>query len=195
MLNVLNYDGKLTVNGVEYNSSADALNALLNYAGDVTVEINVAKAPSASVTATDVPDEPAKDEQTYRLKVRQYMTRKGSPEFDFMEKFNANVPMPLRVMYGQILSETKGMYRMSLYAKAERSEITKTVSCMRCGRELKNPTSKLYGIGPECINYTLGTFSDDGDPDDVYERADNTLQTVRWTGWVIKSAIESMDKV
>lgn len=45
----------------------------------------------------------------YRIKVKKYMTEKASYNFDFMEKYNNNEPMPLRIMFGEITKETKGM--------------------------------------------------------------------------------------
>lgn len=52
----------------------------------------------------------------YKVVVKEYMTQKSTPDFDFMAKWNANVPMPRTVMFGDILNETKGMYFMALEA-------------------------------------------------------------------------------
>ena len=37
----------------------------------------------------------------YKIKVRQYMTKPASPEFDFHNKWNNGEPMPMRVMVGR----------------------------------------------------------------------------------------------
>ena len=37
-----------------------------------------------------------------KISVKAYMTRKATPEFDFMAKWNNNNPMPLRTMTGTI---------------------------------------------------------------------------------------------
>ena len=42
-----------------------------------------------------------------RITVKSYMTQKSTPTFDFMSKWNNDTPMPLRVMYGTKLEETR----------------------------------------------------------------------------------------
>lgn len=124
---------------------------------------------------------------TYEITVKQYMTRKSTLDFDFMYRFNADNPMPLRTMTGEVLKETKGMVYMKLKGKAQ-----KTVTCMRCGRELTNPVSKLYGIGPECLHKIPVLFNSDMfDVDSINEK----IQDVEWEGWVIRSAITKWEEV
>ena len=119
-------------------------------------------------------------EQQYRITVKKYMTLTATPDFDFMAKWNDNKPMPLRTMTGTIEKETRGMVYMKLHGQAE-----PVVRCMRCGRLLTNPVSKLYGIGPECIE-KLGFVR--VDIEDV-ETIKQKLVDVHWEGWIIKSAI------
>lgn len=123
----------------------------------------------------------------YVVTVKSYMTKVATPQFDFMVKFNHNNPMPLRIMTGTIEKETRGMYYMKLHGNAG-----ETVTCMRCGRVLTNPLSKLYGIGPECIHKV--PFFIDVDPNEVDYIKDN-LVNVEWEGWIIKSAITNMKEV
>ena len=52
----------------------------------------------------------------YKVVVKDYMTQRATKDFDFMLKWNANIPMPNTVMFGDILNETQGMYFMSLEA-------------------------------------------------------------------------------
>lgn len=126
------------------------------------------------------------DRTEYRITVRQYMTHKSTPEFDFMAKWNNDNPMPLRTMTGWIERETPGMYLMHLRGTA----IDNTIKCMRCGRVLTNPVSKKYGIGPECLS-KIGFM---GDPEDV-TGASQQLSQVTWSGWVIKKAIENQEVI
>lgn len=126
------------------------------------------------------------ESQIYKITVKQYMTKPASPEFDFMAKWNNNNPMPLRTMTGIKLKETRGMVQMQLRGMAE-----KTCTCMRCGRTLTNPVSKLYGIGPECMS-KLGMIR--MDIEDV-EGITQKLEEVEWTGWIIKSAITSQEEI
>lgn len=121
----------------------------------------------------------------YRITVKKYMTEYASPSFDFMAKWNNNIPMPLRTMVGTVEKETKGMVYMKLHGFGEPE-----VRCMRCGRLLTNPVSKLYGIGPECMS-KLGFVCDIEDVD----RIKSNLQEIKWEGWVIKSAIVEKEKV
>lgn len=120
------------------------------------------------------------EDTLYRITVKQYMTRKASPEFDFMAKWNSDNPMPMRTMIGWIEKETPGMVYMHLKGKATDQEVT----CMRCGRALTNPISKKYGIGPECMS-KIGFI---GDIEDV-DRAREKIAEIEWSGWIIRSAI------
>lgn len=116
----------------------------------------------------------------YRITVKQYMTRKASPEFNFMAKWNNDNPMPMRTMIGWIEKETPGMVYMHLKGKATDREVT----CMRCGKTLTNPISKKYGIGPECMS-KIGFIGDIEDVDSAREK----IAEIEWSGWIIKSAI------
>ena len=121
----------------------------------------------------------------YRITVKKYMTEKSSPGFDFMAKWNNDIPMPLRTMTGTIEKETKGMVYMKLHGQAD-----EVVRCMRCGRLLTNPVSQHYGIGPECMS-KLGFVCDIEDVDTIKKK----LVDVTWEGWVIKSAITEKEEI
>lgn len=122
----------------------------------------------------------------YRITVKKYMTEPASPSFDFMEKWNNNNPMPMRTMTGTVEKETRGMVYMKLHGQAE-----PVVRCMRCGRLLTNPTSQIYGIGPECME-KLGLVRIE--IDDV-ETIKKRLVDIVWEGWIIKSAIIEKEEV
>ena len=127
----------------------------------------------------------------YKIEVKSYMLKKSSPDFDFMSKWNNNIPMPLKVMYGVKLKETNGMVRMRLHGDIKDKV---TTCCMVCGRELKNPVSQYFGIGPECggHGYTHPFSSDEELKKAVASYREKLVNTV-WEGWIIKSAIESID--
>ena len=126
------------------------------------------------------------DKQEYKITVRQYMTRKAVPEFDFMAKWNNDNPMPMRTMVGWIEKETPGMVYMHLHGQAIDNEI----KCMRCGRQLTNPISRRYGIGPECLS-KVGFVGEIDDVENIKEK----IVEVKWQGWVIKKAIECQEVV
>jgi hypothetical protein len=190
MLNLLNWNKPLIVNGVQYQNSNEALQALQGFDGEIEVRINW-KEPAIPEQPQNKPELP-QERIVYRIEVKQYMTKSASPEFDFMAKWNNNKPMPLRVMFGEVLEETKGMVKMRLHGRAEKQ----SCKCMRCGKELKNPVSRHFGLGIECITHypisiTEKDIQDIQDEEKVNQILDADLRKVEWEGWIIKSAIQN----
>ena len=128
----------------------------------------------------------------YIVKVKKWMTQETtSDSFDFMRHWNKNIPMPLRVMKGRVLSETRGMLYMELRACP-----IKTDYCMRCGKPLTHPVSRLYGLGPECGgHYHINPFNTEEELNEALEEVRNKLNNVTWTGWIAKSGVESAVEV
>jgi len=166
-----NWKGKVSVNGVEYQSIADIPDIKLDNTVVISLIPNVTRQTAKRVD----------DTTEHIITVKKYMTQPASPTFDFMKKWNSNVPMPMRTMQGVILKETKGMVQMRLHGFAK-----KTITCVMCGRDLTNPISRAYGIGPIC----LGKLGISRDIDDVSGITED-LVNMEWTGWIIKSAITS----
>ena len=50
------------------------------------------------------------------IKVKEYMTKPSNPDFDFMERFNNNKPMPYTTMTGNVVKRTPKMVYMDLEA-------------------------------------------------------------------------------
>lgn len=182
-----------------YNNPADLFSALSNAFG-YTVTI---KLPAHTVSDTIVPDETTQHipqtlenqailvGHTYKIRVRQYMTKPGTPDFDFMTKWNKDIPMPFRMMVGKATKETRGMVFMELHAEA-----METDTCMRCGRRLTHPVSKLYGVGPECGSHAyINPFDTE---EELYKHLDEVKQSLRnitWSGWIVKTAIEESEEI
>ena len=187
MLNLLkDYKGAVEVNGQSFDSLDSALKGLKNFDGQLTIVLNKGAGERVSQASRQV--EEVVGDKIYRIKVKQYMTRPSTPEFDFHDKWNNGNPMPMRIMVGKKLKETKGMVQMELWG-----EITEDVTthCMRCGRTLTNPVSKYFGIGPECGNHGYNNpFDDEEELKRAVKEVDKQLREIKWTGWVIKSAIE-----
>jgi hypothetical protein len=187
VLNLLkDYKGAVEVNGQSFDSLDSALKGLKNFDGQLTIVLN--KGAGERVSRASQRVEEVAGDKIYRIKVRQYMTRPSTPEFDFHDKWNNGNPMPMRIMVGKKLKETKGMVQMELWG-----EITEEVTthCMRCGRTLTNPVSKYFGIGPECGNHGYNNpFDDEEELKRAVKEVDKQLREIKWTGWVIKSAIE-----
>lgn len=156
---------------------------LQNYRGNIEVDGLLEQGkPFHIILKSNTPrqEKVQKDnDKEYRITVKRYMTRKASPGFDFMAKMNEDVPMPLVTMVGKKIKETKGLVYMQLHGFGEA-----TITCMCCGKELTNPISRHYGIGPVCMS-KVGIVADIEDVDTIKEK----LAELTWTGWIIKSAI------
>lgn len=128
----------------------------------------------------------------YIVRVKRWMTQQTTDDrFDFMRHWNKNVPMPFRVMRGRVLSETRGMVYMELKACA-----LKTDYCMKCGRPLTHPVSKLYGLGPECGgHYHINPFNTEEELQSAIQEVRHKLNEITWTGWIAKSGVEYATEV
>ena len=128
----------------------------------------------------------------YIVRVKKWMTEETkSSNFDFMERWNNNIPMPFRVMRGRVLSETRGMVFMEL-----RACVLKTDYCMRCGRPLTHPVSRLYGLGPECGGHAhINPFNTEEELQAAIHEVRKKLNDITWKGWIAKSGIEYATEV
>ena len=54
--------------------------------------------------------------KSYKITVKKYMTEPATSTFDFQDKWNNGKPMPLCIMQGEVIKETRGMYYMKLKA-------------------------------------------------------------------------------
>ena len=108
-----------------------------------------------------------------------------------MYHWNKNIPMPLRVMRGRVLSETRGMVYMELRACP-----LKTDYCMKCGKPLTHPVSRLYGLGPECGgHYHINPFNTEEELQNAIQEVRQKLNNITWTGWIAKSGVEYATEV
>ena len=123
----------------------------------------------------------------YKIEVTSSMMKSS----DFLTSWNGDNPMPLKIMYGVKLKETKGMVYMQLHGDIK-DRITRR--CMCCGREITNPVSQYFGIGPICgeHNYT-NPFASEEELNQAVEQYRTKLVNTVWTGWIVKKWIESID--
>lgn len=129
--------------------------------------------------------------KSYKITVKKYMTEPATANFDFQDKWNNGKPMPLCIMQGEVIKETRGMYYMNLQGKAE-----PTSKCLVCGKTLINPISKLYGIGPECSEKVgLIRIESEEEAREKWNELVKQIGNIKWTGWVIKSAIKEWEEI
>lgn len=182
MLTLLkNWTGEIDIDDKHYTSIQDATSDFKRVSDTVHIKLH-SRTQKLSKTTIDALEN---ESDEYKITVKRYMTEKASPSFDFMAKWNNDVPMPLKTMIGIKQKETRGMVYMKLHGQAEA-----TIRCMRCGRQLTNPISQHYGIGPECMS-KLGLVCDVSDVDTIKKK----LVDVVWEGWIIKSAIIEEEKL
>lgn len=129
--------------------------------------------------------------KSYKITVKKYMTEPATTNFDFQDKWNNGKSMPLCIMHGEVIKETRGMYYMSLQGKAE-----PTSKCLVCGKTLTNPISKLYGIGPECSEKVgLIRIESEEEAKEKLKHIMEQIDDITWTGYVIKSAIKEWEEI
>ena len=177
------WEGAIEIDGTPYEKISDVPSDLIFIDG-----MNIlfkSKSKSSSGQAAKASD------TIYRVTVRQYMTKQSTPDFDFMKKWNNDVPMPLRTMVGTIEKETNGMYYMKLHADTSFSNMQ---YCMKCGKPITNPVSQYFGMGPECgcHNYVNPFETTEQLKEAVENYKKEYLSKIKWEGWVIKSSITEM---
>lgn len=129
--------------------------------------------------------------KSYKIAVKKYMTEPATPTFDFQDKWNNGKPMPLCIMQGEVIKETRGMYYMNLQGKAE-----PTSKCLVCGKTLTNLVSKLYGIGPECSEKVgLIRIESEEEAKEKLKHVMEQIDDISWSGWVIRSSIKEWEEI
>ena len=194
MLTMLkNWNGPVEVNGVSYNSISCITPEMLKN-GEIHIVLHTS-AQNGNIGTTDrqkaqVKEAPSKE---VRITVKKYMTQQSNPGFDFMSKWNNDVPMPFRTMTGVKVKETPGMVYMKLHGDIWAEQI---ITCMKCGRVLSNPVSRYFGIGPECGGHKyINPFNSDSELKEAVAKYKEQLKNITWEGWIIKSAITECEEV
>ena len=184
MVNMLQaWQGPVDVKGIRYDSIKNVPGDA--WSGSDALRIVLYPLAQKSDVASENKQMAVSGDAEYQITVKQYMTRKASADFDFMAKWNNDVPMPLRTMRGTVEKETRGMVYMKLHGAGQQE-----IRCLRCGKELTHPISRHYGIGPECMK-KLGIVADIEDVESIKEQ----LVNVTWEGWIIKSSITQKEEV
>lgn len=175
------WKGAVEVDGVKYDSVQALTSSSKTFSDKVHIVLH-ASAENVTEKRTELKKqsvEASTDSTEYEITVKKYMTQPSSGSFDFMLKWNKNKPMPCVTMRGTVEKETRGMVYMNLHGFGQ-----KTITCACCGKELTNPVSRHYGIGPICLG-KLGIVSAIDDVENIKEQ----LERIKWSGWIIKSSI------
>lgn len=187
------WQGAVDINNTHYENIQSAVSDFKPCAQQIHVVLH-AQHKRASEKRTErqtIEEKPSA--QQYKITVRAYMTKQATPEFDFMAKWNNNNPMPLRTMIGTVEKETRGMVYMNLHGDIYAERIC---TCMKCGRLLTNPVSQFFGIGPECGGHNyVNPFSSDAELKAAVKAYRTQLQNIKWSGWIIKSAIIEKEEI
>lgn len=188
------WKGAVEINGTKYNSIQDAISVFktLNSRSKIVLRASVQNAVQGVVSSDNSIQKTASVIE-YLITVKKYMTRKATPEFDFMRKWNNDIPMPLMMMQGVVEKETRGMVYMKLHGTMY-ADVMHT--CMKCGRPLTNPVSQFFGVGPECGGHNyVNPFSSDEELKAAVAAYRKKLVNITWEGWIIKSAITERKEI
>jgi hypothetical protein len=115
-----------------------------------------------------------------RFEFKPWMTKKN----DFHNGTNKGVPVPLRVMFGNIVRQTDKAYYIEVCGKPEPTSI-----CMNCGRELTHKVSMFYGLGPDCGKHFYISMVSEDAIEDYLDEVRKLLSNVTWRGIVPKTAV------
>ena len=178
-----NWNGTIEINGKDPNDVD-----MFNIKG--AISIHLMPVGYSKPVEYKLSVEPEVDDKEYKIKVRAWMTKASTPDFNFMDKFNGGIPMPMRIMVGTVNKQTEKMYHMTLHGDIL-EEITQT--CMCCGKPITNEVSKYFGMGPVCGQHNyVNPFNSKEELKEAVAQYKEKLRNITWTGWIPKSAIEEM---
>lgn len=181
------WNGAVEINGKLYDTIQNATSDFKPHSGAVHIKLYPRRQQRRNGAGTTQNQQVIADAVQYKIFVKQYMTKKADPAFDFMAKWNNDNPMPYRIMIGEKVKETRGMVYMKLHADITEKQ---TLTCMCCGRKLTNPVSQYFGVGPECGNHNyVNPFNSDEELRNAVASYREQLRKITWEGWIIKSAI------
>ena len=181
-----NWNGVIEINGTTYENYS-AIPSDLVLTDNMVIILHGKQNVSERQRMND-----SDDNIQYVLTVKQYMTKKATPEFDFMAKWNHDEPMPLRTMVGTKVKETRGMVYMKLHGDIVSDQVQ---FCMKCGKPITNPVSKFFGMGPECGGHNyINPFNTREELEEAVNAYRKKLNDVTWEGWIIRSAITSWEE-
>ena len=115
-----------------------------------------------------------------RFEVKQWMTKPNG----FNKTMNGGNPMPMRVMFGEIVKTTEKAYVVKVHGKPEPS-----THCMHCRRKLTHKVSMFYGLGPVCGQHFYISGVTEENLDKHFQEIRRKLSEVVWYGFIPKSAV------
>lgn len=130
----------------------------------------------------------------YKIEVKSWMRNPSTPDFDFMQRFNHDIPMPLVIMYtGGKVDETARMVKFSLHGDIKQRV---TMQCMCCRRPITNKISQFFGLGPICGEHNyVNPFDTEEELNAAVASYRERLVNTKWIGWIPVSAILSINDI
>lgn len=182
------YNGRLMVDGVDVSTLT------LDHTQTSTIINLIPNTMATTASRGDNRVQAVGSDDVYRFTVKTYMTKPSTPDFDLMARWNNDIPMPLCTMVGKVVKETKGMVYIDVHGDTDGKPVQ---FCMKCGRQITNPVSRYFGLGPECggHKYVNPFVSEEALHSAVDTYRKEVLQKMTWAGWVPKSAIKEMTLV
>lgn len=162
MLNLLNWDSPIRVNGIIYANSKSAYGELKDFEGDLQIDLNYSSVDTPAATSAEL-------DKVYIVSMPAWLAKKHGC---------------LTEIRGIIIAESA----KAIHFKGA-AIFTPTITCRVCGRPLTNELSKTRGIGPICMEKMFGfsySAEDEADLDEACMRAEDKLFEI----WLPKSQIQ-----
>ena len=176
MLNLLDWDKPLKVNGRIYPNSQAAWEALKNTKEELEIELNFEIDSPEGVIVDEGADLPEDNQETeepelkYLFRIPAWLAKKKGCTTE---------------LRGDITKESAKAIFVRAY-----SLFTPTTKCRVCGRVLTNPISIARGIGPVCVEKMFGIHIASEDDEAELDRACMDAEERLFEMWLPKGYIE-----
>lgn len=115
-----------------------------------------------------------------RFEFQAWLTKPGR----FHDKMNNGIPVPMRVMFGNIVKETERGLFIEVWGKPEPSTY-----CLHCRRKLTHKVSMFYGLGPVCGKHFYIADVSEEEFEARLDEIRKKMAEIRWRGFVPKKAV------
>jgi hypothetical protein len=117
-----------------------------------------------------------------RFEFQSWLTKKNS----FHNGKNRGIPVPMRVMFGKVISQTDKGYYIEVYGKPE-----PTTHCLHCMHPLTHKVSMFYGLGPHCGKHFYISGISEENLEEHLDTIRKNMAEVQWKGFVPKVSVHA----